>query len=163
MDPTIVVTLPGGTTSNVTPERIATGVFRGVYTPTGSGGRFIARASATGYGVVDFAAWVETTTAGTGMPDLAAVEEYLESIGGISANPEEIQNALDAEAAAQRKVCRIDAVYPADLAEALKRRVARNLSLRMLPRAEAETGKFVPTNDPEVRRLERPHRKWAIG
>ncbi|GIF71905.1 hypothetical protein [Asanoa siamensis] len=90
-------------------------------------------------------------------------------LGETSWTEEEIQGALDAELAAQAKVCRVPVDMPADLAEAVKRRVARNLALRPLPLAvlqgDAQGGSdtVLPGRDPEVRRLEAPHRKLVIG
>lgn len=110
-------------------------------------------------------------------PDLNAVKAYLgpdsgESDGDISA-------ALAAETVAQAVVCRFPAdpespasplAYPADLAEALKRRVARNLAMKRLPLAVqqsiSELGSSairLGSTDPEIRRLEAPHRKLVVG
>lgn len=80
----------------------------------------------------------------------------------------DIQDALDAETAAQARVCRIPDPVPADLEQSLKRRVQRNLALRQLPlavlRGDAEAGDTVlPGSDPEVRRLERPFRRLKVG
>lgn len=100
------------------------------------------------------------------MPDLAKVKLYL---GATSATDAQIQDALDAEAAAQRGVCAVPAQYPPDLAQALKRRVARNLSMQRIPLAvlqgDAEGGSstILPGNDPEVRRLERPYLWLAVA
>lgn len=102
-----------------------------------------------------------------GMPDLAKVKSYL---GATSATDEQIQDALDAEAAAQRGVCAVPAQYPADLAQALKRRVARNLSMQRIPLAvlqgDAEAGTAAalpPGSDPEVRRLEKPYLRLLVA
>jgi hypothetical protein len=101
----------------------------------------------------------------TALPTLAVVKDYL---GTTSATDAEITAALAAETAAQDAVCRVEAYYPPDLAEALKRRVARNLALRGIPLAvlqgDAEGGSLVlPRLDVEVRRLEGPHRKLIAG
>ena len=162
--PTVTVTLPAGTTATPTVETVAAGDYRATY-EVGTAGRYVARVVATGYGAADFAAYATATTAGTGMPDAAAVVEYL---GATSFTTDEVQDALDAEAAAQRSVCRVRAVYPDDLRQALLRRVARNLALRQLPLAvhqgDAEAGPMLlPGRDPEVRRLEAPHRKLVVG
>jgi len=101
-------------------------------------------------------------------PDTAAVKVYL---GETSYSDAEIGAALAAELAAQSRVAKqpaADVAWPADLAEALFRRVARNLALRMLPLAvlqgDAEAGSLTPPGrDPEVRRLEAPHRRLVIG
>ncbi|GAB3817460.1 hypothetical protein [Kribbella italica] len=101
-------------------------------------------------------------------PDISAVKNYL---GVTSASDEAIESALAAETAAQAVVCRIPAApedYPDDLAEALCRRVARNLALRKIPLAvllgDAESGSTIlPGRDPEVRRYEAPHRRLVVG
>jgi len=101
-------------------------------------------------------------------PTAEDVETYL---GETSYTIEEITAVLSAEKAAQAARCRVpadDAAWPADLAEALKRRVARNLSLRNLPLAQfqgdAEVGLLAPrVVDSEVRRLEAPWRKVTFG
>lgn len=161
--PVVTVTLPDNTTATPTVETVTTGVYRTTYIPA-TAGRYLARA-ATSDDVADFAAYAMATTAGTGMPNVAAVVAYL---GATSHTTDEIQDALDAEAAAQRSVCRVRAVYPPDLRQALLRRVMRNLELRQLPLAlhqgDAEAGStLLPGRDPEVRRLEGPHRKLVVG
>ncbi|KAB1925146.1 hypothetical protein F8280_12105 [Micromonospora noduli] len=163
--PTVTVTLPAGSTATPTVETVAGGVYRVLYV-VGTAGRYIARVVATDHGAADFAAYATGTTAGTGMPDVTAVVEY---IGETSHTEEEIQDALDAESAAQRAVCRVRAVYPDDLRQALLRRVQRNLALRQLPLAvlqgDAGAGDstVLPGRDPEIRRLEAPHRKLVVG
>jgi hypothetical protein len=162
--PVVTVTLPGGTTATPTVETIATGDYRATY-EVGTAGRYIARAVSSGYGAVDFAAYAMATTAGTAMPVVADVVDYL---GETSHTTDEIQDALDAESAAQRARCRVGAVYPDDLRQALLRRVMRNLALRQLPLAvlqgDADAGNTVlPGVDQEVRRLEAPHRRLVVG
>jgi hypothetical protein len=108
-------------------------------------------------------------------PDIDAVKAYLGESAAFE--DDQITAALDAETVAQVKVCRLpdDAdpdepePYPADLAEALCRRVAHNLALRNLPlgiQANIADG-AVSTNrvggiDAEVARLERPYRKLVV-
>lgn len=164
--PTVTVTLPAGSTTNPTAELVETGVYRAAY-EVGTAGRYIARVVAAGYGAADFAVYVTATTAGTGMPTTDDVADYLGD-SAASWTTEELQDALDAEAAAQRSLCRVGAVYPADLRQALLRRVTRNLALRALPlavlRGDAEGGDTIlPGRDPEVRRLEAPHRRLVAG
>jgi hypothetical protein len=101
----------------------------------------------------------------TALPTLAVVKEYL---GPTSATDAQISDALAAETANQGAVCRVEAHYPDDLAQALKRRVARNLALRGIPLAvlqgDAEGGSLsVPRLDVEIRRFEGPHRKLIAG
>lgn len=161
--PSVVVTLPDDTITSPAVETVTTGVYRTTYNPA-TAGRYVAAVTASA-DVADFAAYALAVTAGTGMPDAAAVVEY---IGPTSHTLDEVQDALDAEAAAQRSVCRVRAVYPPDLRQALLRRAHRNLMLRKLPLAihqgDAESGSMLlPGRDPEVRRLEAPHRKLVMG
>jgi hypothetical protein len=104
-------------------------------------------------------------------PDLLAVTAYLGD--SHSWEPDQIAEALAAETAAQARACRIpveDGPYPADLDEALCRRVAHNLALRALPlgvQANVSDMAVQTTRvggmDAEVRRLEGPHRKVLFG
>jgi len=164
--PVVTVTLPAGSTATPTVETITTGEYRAEYI-VGTAGRYVARVVATGYGAADFAAYAAATTAGTGMPDVDDVAVYLRESAASWAT-EDLQDALDAEAAAQRAVCRVGAVYPDDLRQALLRRTQRNLAMRQLPLAvpqgDAEmSSPVLPGRDPEVRRYEAPHRKLVVG
>lgn len=100
------------------------------------------------------------------VPTLEDVTAYL---GDTSYSQDEIASALAAETAAQAAMCRIPVAYPADLGEALKRRVARNLALRGVPLSVVggdtlDGGNvYVPGRDPEIRRLEAPHRRLVVG
>jgi hypothetical protein len=101
-------------------------------------------------------------------PDLGVLKIYL---GTSSYSDAQLEQALATEKAAQARVCRVpaaDAVWDADIAEALCRRVARNLAMRGIPLAmfsgDSDLGGMVPPNrDPEVRRLEGPKRKLKLG
>jgi hypothetical protein len=101
-------------------------------------------------------------------PIATEVQDYL---GDTSYTVSEIGEVLAAEKAAQAARCRVpadDAAWPADLTEALYRRCARNLALRGMPLAvlqgDAEAGSLIPPGrDPEVRRLEGPHRRITVG
>ncbi|MCA1984798.1 hypothetical protein [Nocardioides nematodiphilus] len=102
------------------------------------------------------------------IPDLAALRYYLGE--NASWTDDEISQALLGEMAAQARNCRIPDIYPDDLAEALKRRVAHNLALRALPLGVqatisdyAASTTRVGGEDAEVRRLERPYRKLIVG
>jgi hypothetical protein len=164
--PVVTVTLPAGSTATPTVEHVGTGDYRVTYV-VGTAGRYVARAVTTSSGAADFAAYATATTAGTGMPVVDDVANYLRE-GAASWTTADLQDALDAESAAQRAVCRVRAVYPADLREALLRRAARNLALRALPLAvhqgDAEGRTLLlPGRDPEVRRLEAPHRRVCVG
>lgn len=104
-------------------------------------------------------------------PSTEDVETYLGTDNGWDA--EAIASAYSSEKAAQAARCRVpadDAEWPADLAEALCRRVAANLALRSLPlglQATLSEGGVaqarVGGGDPEVRRLEAPHRRLVVG
>lgn len=102
-------------------------------------------------------------------PDLTAVKAYL---GDSSYTDDEITSALNAEIAAQQRVCRVpeaDGAYPDDLGQALMRRVSRNLAMKALPlglqtaMSEAAVATIKVGSDSEVRRLEAPWRKVVVG
>lgn len=159
--PVITVTSPTAVVTTPTVETVRTGIYRATVT-TSTAGRYTATAVATSYGAAAFSAYVTDVSAAAAFPTLAQVKTYLGITG--SGMDTTVQDALDAETAAQRRVCEVGPFYTADLAQALKRRVARNLALRGIPLAvlqgDAESGNLrLPGSDPEVRRLERPYRK----
>lgn len=159
----VTVTLPNGSTATPTVEEVATGAYRAEQTVSAAG-RYIARAVGA-LGAADFTAFVTATVPAADMPDIVDLDAYL---GTNSFTDEVLQDALDAEAAAQRKACKVPATYPADLRQALLRRCARNLAMRRIPMAvqqgDADTGALVPPGrDPEVRRFEAPYRKLPVG
>lgn len=164
----VAVTTPSGGSATPTADTDSTGYYEARYV-LAAAGRHLAVVTVSGdsVGVVPFTAWAETPTAASGMPALADVQAYLGD--DTSASDAQITSALAAEAAAQRQVCEVPAAYPADLREALLRRVARNLAARAVPVAtwtSFEGGVAttrVPQNDPEVVRLEGPYRKWPIA
>lgn len=113
-------------------------------------------------------------------PDIDTVLTYLGETDSDDERKATIEAALATEIVAQRKVVRASAfgtdpesplppvAYPADLAEAVCRRVARNIALRNVPLAvlqsDAEGGPTAtPGKDPEIRRLEGPHRRLPSG
>lgn len=164
--PDVTITLPGGTTTSPVAERVASGGFVVDYLPAVAG-RYVAR-WLSAYGAADFAAYVTGPTTAADMPDLDACKAYLDIDPGDTSRDGEIGNALAAESAAQRARCRVGPVYPDDLREALLRRVARNLAMRLLPvavlRGDGEGGDTVlRSQDPEIKRLEAPHRKLVLG
>lgn len=104
-------------------------------------------------------------------PTPEQVTAYLAD-AGTDWTAEQIAGAYAAEKAAQASVCTVpadDADWPADLAEALFRRVAHNLALRSLPLGVAPSitdGAVAIARpggtDAEVRRLEAPYRKRLV-
>jgi hypothetical protein len=172
--PVVTVTLPGGSTATPSVESLGAGCYRVAYV-VASTGRYVARAVTAGNGAVDFTCWVTATVAATGMPGLDDLRGDPDAdpptsgyLGVTSWTDEEIGDALDAEAAAQRSVCDVPAAYPADLRQALLRRVWRNLALRgqpflTVPGSEDTQVSVVPSLDSEIRRLERPFRKLPMG
>lgn len=108
------------------------------------------------------------------MPSAADVRAYLAGAGASNSwTDDEVADALLTERAAQARVCRVpadDGAWPADLAEALIRRVARNLSTRTLVLGYQTTvgadGTSFNTRvgwDNEIRRLEAPLRRLSVG
>lgn len=163
------VTKPDTSTASAT---VTAETTSGLYTVTYSlaaTGRHTAAVTVTdadfGNDVIDFA--VEAISGAVDLPSLDDVTAYL----GAAADQwtsDDLQAALDAETAAQRSTCRIPSAYPADLGQALLRRVQRNLALRQLPLAvlqgDGESGSLVLNGrDPEVRRLEAPWRRLVVG
>jgi len=167
--PTLTVTPPDGIPdAPVAMTLVAAGVYR-TFVSAPDAGYYLARSTATGLGVLDFAAFAIVPSAGAGavtIADLTGPDGYMQV---SSWSDDQVEDALAAEAQAQRDVCEVPAAYPLSLREALLRRVVRNLAMRGLPLAvptgDAEAGDTVlpPGNDPEVRRLERPWRKAVMG
>lgn len=173
--PVLTIDLPDGETDTPPVESIGGGGYYVAHTLT-MPGRHLATWTTVDNGTAVFAAYATDTVTGPGMPgldDLRGDPEDDEDegyLGPTSWTDAEVQDALDAEAAAQRVVCEVPAAFPADLRQALLRRVARNLALRKLPlavlRGDADAGTpdtTVPGSDPEVRRLERPYRRLVIA
>lgn len=105
------------------------------------------------------------------MPDVQAVRDYMGDLAS-SWSDDEISDALTAERASQARICLVPGdtdPWPADLAEALKRRVARNLSVRSLPLGYQATvtdvgvGSIRLGYDYEIQRLEAPLRRVVVG
>lgn len=99
------------------------------------------------------------------IPDLPALKEYMGATA-LTYTDESIASALTAETAAQAAVCKVGDPMQDDLAEALMRRVARNIAMRRIPlglQADESGSTPVGSNDPEIRRLEKPYRKLVSG
>lgn len=163
--PVVTVTPPTGPDVTVTMTNAYGRGYLGTYVAAAPG-RHLATAATLTHGTGYATAYVTAPVDAAGMPDLDAAAGYL---GETSATDDEITDALDAEAAAQRGQCRVPAAYPADLRQALLRRVARNLAMRGIPLAvlqgDAEGGDstVLPGRDPEVQRFEKPWRKLVMG
>lgn len=167
VEPVITVTSPAAVVTTPTVTQVSFGVYRTVVTPAVAG-KWTAVAAATDHGTKSFTTYVVT---GATFPTVTDIRDYATSVGQDQTDgweDEEIQSAIDAEASQQRKRCDVGAVYPADLSEALKRRVMRSLAMRSiitpteLVGDAAENVDVVPFNDPEIRRLENPYRKVVM-
>lgn len=162
--PVVTVTKPDGTTAVVTVDNPAGSRYRAGY-PLAVPGRHTATVTTSTYGAIAFAVTAVAETPAGAMPGVADFNAYA---GANSHTDDAIADALATEAAAQRAVCAVPAFYPDDLRGALMRRVARNLGMRLIPLAQpvgdAEAGgpAFSPY-DPEINRLERPHRRLLVA
>jgi hypothetical protein len=159
---TVTVTRPDATTATPAAVHESTGVYTATYELLAAG-RHTAKVVSSGT-VVSVAGFAVDAAVIGARPDLAAVKLYLrDAAKGWS--DAEIQLALDAETASQARACRIGADYPPDLAEALKRRVRRNLAMRGIPLGvqTSEVGPVRIGRDPEIRRLEAPYPKLRVG
>lgn len=164
---TCTVTRPDNTTTTPTVTRQSLGYFTASYV-LAAAGRHTAVLTAAG-AVVSVAPFAVEALAVGALPTLADLKAYLQSTGSTSFTDAALSLALAAETAAQAAACRVPAAYPADLREALYRRVARNLAARAVPVAQFSsfegvgTATRVPQRDPEVARLEAPYRRLVVG
>lgn len=168
---TATKTDPTAVTTSLAVTALGDGIYRAVLYPAAAG-RWTARLTSA-HGALDFAAYVTAVNAPPTLVDLRGDPDDVDTgdgyLGPTSWTDADITSALDSEAAAQRAVCRVPAAYPADLGEALKRRVAVNLARRPLAlgmtQGDADTGtaNYLPGSDPEVRRLEGPWRRLVGG
>lgn len=78
--------------------------------------------------------WQVDASGGVPVPDVDDITAYLKT-AAAQYTTEQIADALAAETSRQRDNCTIPAVYPASLADALRRRTARNLAAQALPLA----------------------------
>jgi hypothetical protein len=104
------------------------------------------------------------------VPTIDDVRAYLSSSGLSGWAGDEVEAALAAEKAAQARACVVpeddEDDWPPELSEALRRRVARNLSLRRRPMGLeiSEMGATrITGRDVEIARLESGHRKWVVA
>ena len=102
-------------------------------------------------------------------PDVNAIHAYLASSGLTGWDDTEVDAALAAERAAQGRACVVpsqDDGWPADLVEALRRRVVRNLAMRRSPVGlqVSDMGAVrISGTDVEIARLEAGHRRWVVA
>lgn len=157
------VTLPDATTGAVTAtEQTTSGLYKIEYDIAQSGRHQIALTvtdSTYGDEVKTFSVMARATTGS--IPTVADVVIYLGEDNSYT--DYEVADALAAEFASQARRCTIPAAYPDDLAQALKRRVARNLAARSVPVTTftsfegGATSTRVPNLDAEIRRFEGPY------
>jgi hypothetical protein len=165
---TLAAALPDGTTDTGTvTAQTRVGLYEATYDLTQAGATTVTitvTSADFGDDVITAVIGVRATTGAP--PDASAVHAYL---GDTSATDEEIADALASEQAAQAARCTIPADYPEDLAQALKRRVARNLAARAVPVASytsfegGTTAVRVPRIDAEIARLEAPYLRLPVG
>jgi hypothetical protein len=162
-DVTVTITRPDTTTAAAAVSHEGTGCYLASHVLMQTG-RYTALAVVSGTVVAVVTYEVDALV--PGLPTVFDVQEYL---GEGAPDLTVITSALNAEVAAQAKVCRVDGVYPADLAEALKRRVARNIAMRGIPTglqtSATEAGSMTVRIgwDSEIRRFEAPYRKIVVA
>jgi len=160
----LTITLPDGTTTQPAVATSEVGVYTCDYLPL-TAGRYAARFVTTGDNAGAVEDVFDVTATALGWVTVTEVRAYL---GDTSDTDAQLAGALAAEQAAQAAVCVLDP-YTADLREALLRRVARNLAARKVPVAQftsfegGGTSFRVPQSDPEIARLEGPHRRRLVG
>ncbi len=132
-------------------------------------GRYVAAVTDGEGGSALLLAYVSEVTTSAAMPSAASLDDWL-GPGEHSWSEPELADAMRVALAAQRRVCRVSAVYSDDLREAAHRRAARYLFLRKQLTAQSrDDGDFdsLPTLPPgrdfEVRSLEAPFRRIPIG
>lgn len=104
-------------------------------------------------------------------PDIAAVRAWIR-VPLTSIDDEQLGDVLAAETAAQNALCDTGDVedadaYPAPLRVALLRRCARHVAARGVPLGLLDAGELGAARltrwDPEIERLEAPHRRQVLG
>jgi hypothetical protein len=164
---TASVTRPDTSTSALTVTRESVGFYTAPYVLLAAG-RHTGVVTVSG-DVVGVGTFATDALAVSARPTLTDLRAYLASTGSTGFTDAELSAVLAAEGAAQAMACRVPAAYPADLGEALLRRVARNLAARSVPVASFSafdgggTVQRVPMRDAEVARLEGPYRRLVVG
>lgn len=171
-EPVVTITLPNATT--VTPDvqtfydSFDQAFYAIEYIPLVAG-RFTASIAATDEGALVAQAFV---LAAVGTPPTGAqLGAWMGGAGAHSYTEEDLDDAMAVALAAQRRVCRVPASYPADLAWAALRRGARTLYMKRQlteqPRSEGADfdlpATFPPGRDQGIRELESSWRKLPIG
>jgi len=164
-----VVTLPDATVAAGTVAVESLGLYMITYDVTAAGTHTVAVTVASAVFGDDVVTWTVQASAAapTARVTLEDVVAYLGDDNSYS--QAEVQGALEAEQAAQARRCAIPVDYPADLGEAIKRRVARNLAARSVPVASwtsfegGGTASRVTKYDAEVVRLESPYLRLISG
>lgn len=168
VDPTswdLVVTSPLGATSPTVVHPSA-GVFDADYVPAATGGHTAVFTASGAHAGVSQNVFV--VTADQQALQTVTASQLRTYLGDVSTSDAVLLEALAAERADQANRCRLDR-YDEALREALMRRVARNLAARRVPVASftsfdgGGTSTRVPQTDPEVKRLEGPHRRRTMG
>lgn len=162
---TVRLPVDGSTPVALVPDNPAVGDYRADYFP-GIPGRYVATFATSGLNADAIEDAFDVQPEAAGVVTLASLREYLGD-GSTLWTDAELGSALAAESASQARRCRLDP-SALDLAEALRRRVARNLAMRKLPlgltaaASDIETTRIGAT-DPEIRRLEGPWRRVVVG
>lgn len=102
---------------------------------------------------------------------MATIDDLKTYLGPTAAKytDDVLMSVIATETAAQAAKVNYPVVASPLLAEALLRRCQRNLAMRALPigltdvQGDADTRSYVPSSDPEIRRLEGPFRKLVLG
>lgn len=162
-DPAVTITLPDDSETVATVEAGAGGGCYLVSHVTTLKGRYVAEI-VSGADAVGASAYAAPLTTEGGMPTVGDLDNYL---GTHSWSDDDLAEALNAEAAQQRRECRVPAVFPDNLRSALLRRAQFHLAMRrvqlgVIP-GDAERDALRPGFDSETRRFEKSHRRLPTG
>ncbi len=132
-------------------------------------GRYVAAVTDGEGGSLLLTAYVSEVTVNAFMPSAETLDAWIGQ-GEHSWTEPELHEAVRIALAAQRRVCRVGAVLPDDLREAVHRRAARYLYMRrQLTAQQRDDGDYdspptlPPGRDFSVRELEAPFRRTPIG
>ena len=172
--PAVAITLPDGTAVSPAPDLELDGTYTGRWTTSyllADEGRHLATVSLAGSSAQVLQCYAALVTATADMPTVDMLDAWMGGAGEHSWSDTDLQQALDSEAANQRRMCRAPAAYPPDLWWALMRRAARALAMKRQlteqPRSDSADFDLPPTmppgRDADIRRLEGPWRKLVSG